>query len=427
MAQYPDNPQNATLQGWNDEDEIKVIDLIYPVFKRRKFLMLFCLGIALLVGIVSFFQQKTYEATAIILPITEDSSTSITQGLASTFLEQFGISGLGGSSKTSSDVYGAFLKSNELTGGVLQRYDYFSLMGISKYSENNTIKSFAGMVQVTESKDDPSISVSVQSDDPVFAANLVNSYVKELNKYNLNNSFTSARYLREYLETRMEEADRELDQAQMQLREFQEKNSAISISQQAEATLKALGDMEAQVVALEVNKNAKEKFYKGSHIQIEQLDAQIQALRKNIDQLTYSKENEVPIEREGGKIEFYIPLNSIPGLNFNESKLLLRVQAKTSVVTLLTTQREQAKLNEARDIPTINVLEWASPPVIPVKPNIKLNVILSLAVSLFLGIFIVFFMEFIEHMGQDPETAPKWLEIKNSMMGVFKFSRKYRG
>jgi hypothetical protein len=132
----------------------------------------------------------------------------------------------------------------------------------------------------------------------------------------------------------------------------------------------------------------------------------------------------VPIEREGGKIEFYIPLNSIPGLNFDESKLLLKVQAKTSVVTLLTTQLEQAKLNEARDMPTINVLEWASPPVIPYKPDIKQNIFLSLVVSLFLGIFIAFFMEFLRRMNQDPEAATKWAEIKNSVASIYKVINK---
>jgi LPS O-antigen subunit length determinant protein (WzzB/FepE family) len=318
MSQSPNNLQNRPLSDWNDEEEIKVIDLIYSIYRRRKFMVFFCLGIALLTGIISYFSTKTYEAQAIILPVTDDSGSSISQGLAATFLEQFGVSGLASSSKNSSDVYGAFLKSSELTGGVLRRYNYFSMMGVSKYGEKNTIKYIAGNVVVTESEDDPSMSISLQSEDPVFAADLVNSYVKELNKYNLNNSFTSTHYLREYLEKRMEESNRELDQAQMELRQFQEKNSAISISQQAEATLNVLGEMQAKVVGLEVDKAAKEKFYKGSHIQIEQINAQMEALQKNIDQLTYSRESTVPVESESGKIEFYIPLNNIPGLYFDE-------------------------------------------------------------------------------------------------------------
>jgi len=417
MPQPTDNLPNTISSGLNDDDEINLIDLIYPIYQRRKFIICFCLIVAVAAGIWSYFSPKTYEATAVILPSSDQKSSSLL-GLSST-LEQIGLTGVG-SSSTSSKSLEAVLKSNELAGEVLRRYNYFSMMGISAKGENKSIKSLAKRVTITTSTKSPTISVSIQDQDPVFASDLANSYVKALDRYNQTNSFTSAGYLRKYIEKRMDEADRELDQAQMQLREFQEKSRAVSISQQGEATIKVLGEMEAKRVALEVEKAAKEKFYKGPHIQIEQLEAQMQALDKNIDNLTYSKAGSVPIEIEEGKVEFYIPLTSIPGLNFDESKLLLKVRAKTSVVTLLTTQLEQARLNEAKDMPTINVLDWSTPPNLPVKPKIKKNIMLSLVVSLFLGIFLVFFMEFINRMDQDPETAPKWLEMKNGMVGLFK-------
>jgi tyrosine-protein kinase Etk/Wzc len=406
------------------DDEINLIDLIYPIYKRRKFLICFCMVIAVAAGIWSYISPKTYSATAMILPVSNKDSNSSLMGLSST-LAQFGLSGVGGSSSTSV-TFGAVLKSKELAAEVLRRYDYFSRMGINKKSENRIAQSFAGSVKVTTSKTDSSISVSIESHDPVFASDIANSYVKALDIYNQTNSFTSTRYQREYIEKRLDESEKELDAAQLDLREFQEKNSAISITQQAEATLKVLGDMEAQRVALEVEKNAKEKFYKGPHIQIEQLDAQVEALQKKIAVLTSSGDTSVPIEREKGQIEFYIPLTHIPGLNFDESKLLLKVKAKTGVITLLTSQLEQAKLDEAKDMPTINILEWAYPPESPVKPKIALNVVLSLLVSLFLGIFIIFFMEFTQRMDQDPETAPKWQEIKRGIVGHFKRFRKAR-
>lgn len=409
------------------DDEIKLIDIIYLIYKRRYFLIILCLVFAIVTGVYSYFSPKIYNATAVILPVSDKSSTSITQGLASTFLEQFGMSSLlGGSSSTQSQIFGAVLTSKELAAEVLKRYNYYTMMGVSKQYEGAINKSMAGMIQVSKSTENSSLLVTVASNDPVFASDLANSYVKELDRYNLNNSFTSARYLREYIEKRLEDANRELNQAQKELREFQEKNRAVSISDQADATLKVLSQMEAQKVQLEVDLASKEKFYKGTHVQLEQLKAQIEALQKNIDRLTYSEEDSVTIEREGGKIEFYIPLNSIPGLNFDESKLLLKVTAKTGVVTLLTTQLEQTKLDEAKDIPTINVLEWAYPSGIPVKPRIKLNVALSIFAGLFIGLFIIILMAFMQRMVRDPETAPKWLEMKENFIRFFKSIRRFK-
>ena len=408
------------------DDEINLIDLLYPIYKRRRFLIYFSVAIALAIGIWSFFLPKIYQATAVILPQTSERSASLSQSLTSTFLEQFGVSGLVSSGSTPSAVFQAVLKSNELAMDVLNRYDYFSIMGINQDSKKKTAKSFAGQLSVTSSKTDSTITVNIQSKDPIFAADMANSYVKALDRYNQTNTFTSARYLREYIEKRLYEADKELDIAQQELRDFQEKNKAVSISDQAKATLEVLADMEAQRVAIEVEKAAKEKFYKGPHREIEQLEAQMEALQKNIDRLTYSEETSVPIETEKGRVEFYIPLSRIPALNFDESKLLLKVKAKTGVVTMLTTQLEQARLEEAKDIPTINYLEWAGPPEKPVKPRIKMNIILGFIVALFLGIFIIFFMEFIQRMDQEPETAPKWLEMKKGFAGLPKYIEKFK-
>jgi tyrosine-protein kinase Etk/Wzc len=416
--------------GYQEEmdDEINLIDLIYPIYKRRKFLIRLCLGVALAVGAISFFLPKTYEATAIILPVSEQNSSNITGGLASSIMGQLGLSGLSGlgisGSSTTAKNFKAALKSNELANEVLKRYDYFSMMGISKKGEKSSSKAIAGSINVTESMTDNTISISIEHHDPVFAANLVNSYIKALDKYNVNNSFTSAGNLRKYLEKRLEEANIELDQAQQELRDFQEKNKAVSVSDQGDATIKVLAQLQAQKVAMEVQKSAKERFYKGSYAELEQLKSQIDALQKNIDQLTYSQESSVPLKVEEGKIEFYLPLNSIPGLGFDESKLLLKVKAKTGVITLLTTQLEQAKLDEAKDIPTINILERSYPPEKAVKPKIALNVILSIIVSLFLGIFIIFFMEFIQRVDQDTETAPKWLEMKKGISDILKLKRR---
>jgi tyrosine-protein kinase Etk/Wzc len=408
------------------EDEINLIDLLYPIYKRRRFLAWFCVGIVIAIGIISLLLPKTYEATAVILPQTSERSGSLTQSLTSAFLEQFGVSGLLSSESTPSAVFQAVLTSNELALDVLDRYDYFSIMGIQRDDEKRTAKGFARQLGVTSSKTDNTISVSIRSRDPVFAADMANSYVRALDRYNQTNGFTSARYLREYIEKRMNEADKEMDIAQQELRDFQEKNRAVSISDQAKATLEVLADMEAQRVAIEVQKAAKEKFFKGPHIEIEQLEAQMEALQKNIDRLTYSEETSVPVEMEKGMVEFYIPLSRIPALNFDESKLLLKVKAKTGVVTMLTTQLEQARLDEAKDIPTINTLEWAAPPERPVKPRIILNAVLGFIVAMFLGIFIIFFMEFMERMEQDPETAPKWLEMKKGIAGLTKYVEKFK-
>jgi uncharacterized protein involved in exopolysaccharide biosynthesis len=404
------------------DDEINLIDLIYPVYKRWKFLVIFCFLVVLATAALTWRSPKVYEARAVILP--ETSAISSGSELKAVFMEQFGIAGIGDSTGTPSEIFEAIIKSSELARKVLERYDYFSIAGVKKSDEESVVKSFADNIEVSKDRSAPTLSVSLQDNDPVSAADLVNSYIIALDAYNRDNTVTSARRLRIYIEERLNASNQELEQAQQELREFQEENRAISISKQADATLEVLSEMEAQRVNLEVEMAAKESFYKGPHMEIEQLKAQMEALQKNIDQLTYSTESEVPIELDKGKVEFYIPLKKIPALNFDESRLLLKVKAKTGVVTMLTTQLEQAKLDETKDMPTINVLEWAVPPEFPIKPKLKLNIVLSLVVSFFLGIFLIFLKEFFSRMDQDPESSPKWREMKKGLKGIVPFIKK---
>ncbi len=404
-------------------DEINIIEVIYPVYKRRKFLIIFCLTITFLVGIISVFSEKIYEAKTVILPETGERVNSAVA--VPSVLEEFAAARLGRSSSAPAAIFGAVLKSNELAGHVLKRYDYYSIMGISQYNSKEEIaKAFAAQIKVSESNNDPSISISINSSDPVLASDLANSYVHALDEYNLTNSYTSTQRLREYIVRRLSVAEEELDKAQKELREFQEQNKAISIGKQTEATLEVLAEMESQKVALEVAKAAKEKFYKGPSNELEQIDAQIAAINKNITRLTNSQETSVPIELDNGKVNFYIPLTRIPALNYDESKLLLKVKAKTGVITMLTTQLEQVKLDETKDMPTINTLEIADPPQKAVKPKVKINVILGFIVSIFLGILIVFFMEFNERLDKDPESALKWKEMKLGFKHLLWLKRK---
>jgi len=66
-----------------------------------------------------------------------------------------------------------------------------------------------------------------------------------------------------------------------------------------------------------------------------------------------------------------------------------------------------AKIEEAKDDITFQIIDTAIPPEKRIKPKRKLNVMLAGVVSLFAGIFLVFFLEYLENMKkrEEEETA----------------------
>ena len=66
--------------------------------------------------------------------------------------------------------------------------------------------------------------------------------------------------------------------------------------------------------------------------------------------------------------------------------------------TMLTSQYEQAKIAEARDTPSVQVLDQGVPAEKKSRPRIGLNMVIAGVLALFLGIFLAFFLEYLERV-----------------------------
>ncbi len=87
-------------------------------------------------------------------------------------------------------------------------------------------------------------------------------------------------------------------------------------------------------------------------------------------------------------------LSQLPSLGLELGRLMRELKVQETIYTLLTSQYEQAKVNEAKENVTIQVIDYAIPPTKKSKPSTTLNVLIAGVSSIFLGIFLVFFLDF---------------------------------
>lgn len=87
-------------------------------------------------------------------------------------------------------------------------------------------------------------------------------------------------------------------------------------------------------------------------------------------------------------------LSQLPALGLELGRLMRDVKVQETIYTLLTSQYEQAKVNEAKENITIQVVDYAIPPIKKSKPSTTLNVLIAGVSSIFLGIFLAFFLDF---------------------------------
>jgi uncharacterized protein involved in exopolysaccharide biosynthesis len=86
-------------------------------------------------------------------------------------------------------------------------------------------------------------------------------------------------------------------------------------------------------------------------------------------------------------------------------RLMREVKVQETVQNLLTAQFEQAKINEARDMPTVQLLDKAVAAERKSRPKTVLNMAIAGALSLFVGIFLAFFLEYVERIRKQEQTA----------------------
>ncbi|MEN2984820.1 MAG: GumC family protein [Dictyoglomaceae bacterium] len=87
-------------------------------------------------------------------------------------------------------------------------------------------------------------------------------------------------------------------------------------------------------------------------------------------------------------------LSQLPSLGLELGRLMREVKVQETIYTLLTSQYEQAKVNEAKENIVVQVVDYAVPPVKKSKPSTTLNVLIAGVSSIFLGIFLSFFLNF---------------------------------
>jgi len=80
------------------------------------------------------------------------------------------------------------------------------------------------------------------------------------------------------------------------------------------------------------------------------------------------------------------------------SRLEREVQIQESIYLMLAQEYEKTRITEAGGVPEIRVLDIATPPLRPIKPNIRLNIVIAGILSLFLSVFLAFFINYLQEL-----------------------------
>ncbi len=331
---------------------------------------------------------RTYKAPVTILPPAEQDNMG---GLGS-LLAGGEFAALLPSSFTqgNSQLFLEILKSRSAAEYVVKKYDLADHYGTENiYEACNILKekleldlSKEGIITLSVRTPTALIPLLFSDKDSVknFAADISNSYVEALDKINREKISFKAKRAREYIENQLLLTKAQLDSAEYRLMQFQKNNKAISLPEQLQTAIESSAQLKSEIIKTEIEIGLLEPNLKDDNKTLVALRKKLSELKKEYDKF------------EIGTEDYLIAFENVPELGMELAKLLREVKIQSEVYLLLQQQFYREKIQENRDLPTIDILDEAIPPLEASSPRIIYSTVLS-GIFIFLLLSIYFILK----------------------------------
>jgi tyrosine-protein kinase Etk/Wzc len=376
------------------EQKIYLLDVLIVLAKRRKFIVLFTIGAAVLAAITVLLLPSDYTASTVVLPPNQNSS------LSTTLLGQFGganpLASFAGASlgiKNPSEMYVSLFRSRTVEDALIQRFGLMARYREKELSDTRT--AFESHSKVILGVKDGLIRITVTDRDPKQAAEIANGYVDEFKNLSANLAITEASQRRVFFQKQLLEAKENLTNAEDALKRTEQSTGVLQIDSQARSLIESAANLRAQVVAKEVQLQGMRSYATEGNPEVELAEQQLAALKAQLAKLAGTD--------QGSSDEFIVPKGKVPEAGMEYLRKLRDVKYYETISELIAKQFELAKLDEARQGAVIQVVDAA---VIPDRRSFPKRTITVIVVTFFA--FLVacgwaIFSQEMQRMKRDPK------------------------
>jgi len=344
------------------EEEISFYEIWLSIKKHRKLIVSIFSSSVILTMIVSLLIPKKYKATATILPpIINDENilTNLPPTIIEILKEEI----------TPTHIFVSILKSRRMKDDIIDKFNLISIYNCK--TREDTRKKIENNTEIKVSKE-KAIMVSYIDTDKKRAKDIANFYILNLDKIIRKLNITNASQKRKFIEERLKETKENLKDIEEKLKNYQIGNKIIIGKLMGESMVEKLQE---RLIAKKNELEAKQKFTTQNNPDVIKLKNEIEEIEREIKKL----------------LLFEIELG----------RLIREYKTEETLYTLLVSEYEKAKIEEARDTFNIQVCDWAVIPEKEYSPKIKLSIVSSGAVSLLFGIFLSLFLDYIEKTKQE--------------------------
>ena len=349
--------------------------------EESRFLFKLVACAAVFTAVLALLIPNRYEARTSLMPPDGDSSsglasllTLMTKGselgmLAGDFL------GL----KTSGPLFIGILRSRTVEDRIINKFDLRHVYRVRKMQDAR--RELEANTQISEDRKSWIITMSVTDHSPQRAADMTQAYVQELNQLVADLNTSAAHRERVFLEDRLKSVKQDLDSAAKEFSEFSSKNTAIDIKEQGRAMVQAAAILQGQLIAAESEQEGLRQIYSDENVRVRAVKARVAELQKKLEEIGGGGLGADPSKNDT-PAALYPSIRQLPLLGVTYFDLYRRTKIQETVFELLTQRYELVKVQEAKETPSVKVLDVAT---LPEKKSFPPRLVI-----IFLGTFFAF-------------------------------------
>ena len=390
------------VQNYNISEEEGFVGSFLLFWKSRKFIFKNMIIVTLSAIIISLLLPKWYASKAVVLS-SGAGQFNFLSSISPIPVADFGLSTI------NEDInnFIAILQSRTVKEYMVNKFNL-----IDRYKQRDieyAIEAFEEKIEL-EVTEEGTLEITIIDKDPLIAKEMVNEVLFMLDQINQSIGMEAGKYNREFLENRININKKDLEKAELALKTFQEKTGIIDLVTQLSSTMqmsaqaynsifeaytalyakKIESETELAVAKTTLSNNNPtimqlEKLLNEQTIQLDQLmirlDEKLQYLLSNISP---AQIDTIP------NIEFSVSFNTLPSLGLENARLIREVELQSTIQEILIPQFEQAKLEETKNIPTLQIIDKPKVALNKTKPKRSLIVIGSTIMSFLMSLIFVY-------------------------------------
>jgi tyrosine-protein kinase Etk/Wzc len=364
-----------TNSATDDEMPINISAIITVLLTHKLWLLIIStIGIAVAV-VVALLQPKYFNAQIRLMPPTSNSGSGQAALLGA-------LGGAGGAAsmlgiKTPGDLYVGLLKSRSISDHLIAKFSLKEAYKIK--TAQNTRQQLSSLTKVISGKDGI-INIDVEDQDPKRAAAIANEYFSALQTMMQRMAVTEAGQRRSFFETQLKQAKNQLTDAEEAFKMMQQTTGVLQLDTQGKVAIEAIAKIRAAISAKEVELASLRQYATPENPDYQRKSIEMDALRNESSKLERSQTGDANQAANLGSNK------KLTDSGMDYARRLRDLKYAETVFELLAKQFEFARLDESRDVASLQLIDEAIVPELPSRPN---RTLLVLAGSLFSLLFAV--------------------------------------